>query len=59
MKHQHYYAIFFATYFVNIIYKSKKLPDMKIYFDGASTKELDEILKLGIISGVTTNLVIL
>ena len=29
---------------------------MKIYFDGASAKELDEILKLGIISGVTTNL---
>jgi transaldolase len=29
---------------------------MKIYFDGASTKELDEILSLGIISGVTTNL---
>ena len=29
---------------------------MKIYFDGASTKELDEVLKLGIISGVTTNL---
>lgn len=29
---------------------------MKIYFDGASTKDLDEILSLGIISGVTTNL---
>ena len=29
---------------------------MKIYFDGASIKELDEILTLGIISGVTTNL---
>jgi len=29
---------------------------MKIYFDGASTKELDEVLRLGIISGVTTNL---
>ena len=29
---------------------------MKIYFDGASTKQLEEVLSLGIISGVTTNL---
>ena len=29
---------------------------MKIYFDGASTKDLEEVLSLGIISGVTTNL---
>jgi transaldolase len=29
---------------------------MKIYFDGASPEEINEIAKLGIISGVTTNL---
>lgn len=29
---------------------------MKIYFDGASPPEINEIIKLGIISGVTTNL---
>jgi TalC/MipB family fructose-6-phosphate aldolase len=29
---------------------------MKIYFDGASPGEINEIIKLGIISGVTTNL---
>ena len=29
---------------------------MKIYFDGASSKDLEEILQLGVISGVTTNL---
>jgi TalC/MipB family fructose-6-phosphate aldolase len=29
---------------------------MKIYYDGASSSELEEVLKLGIISGVTTNL---
>lgn len=29
---------------------------MKIYFDGASTSDLEEVLSLGIISGVTTNL---
>lgn len=29
---------------------------MKIYFDGASIKDLEEVLNLGIISGVTTNL---
>ena len=29
---------------------------MKIYYDGASIKELSEVLELGIISGVTTNL---
>jgi TalC/MipB family fructose-6-phosphate aldolase len=29
---------------------------MKIYFDGASPVEINEIIKLGIISGVTTNL---
>ena len=29
---------------------------MKIYFDGASISEITEVLKLGIISGITTNL---
>jgi len=29
---------------------------MKIYFDGASSTNLEEVIKLGVISGVTTNL---
>lgn len=29
---------------------------MKVYFDGASPGDLEEIIKLGVISGVTTNL---
>ena len=29
---------------------------MKLYYDGASASELEEVLKLGIITGVTTNL---
>ncbi len=29
---------------------------MKVYFDGASPSDLEEIIKLGVISGVTTNL---